>query len=52
MTESLELDRAFETLGRKRNNPRSASVARQAAASRSNFIDQRLFAVKPDNDAE
>ena len=44
MAESLELDRAFETLGRKRNNPRSASVARQAAASRSNFIDQRLFA--------
>ena len=44
MTESLELDRAFETLGRKRNNPRSASVARQAAESRSNFIDQRLFA--------
>ena len=42
MTESLELDRAFETLGRNRTTNRAA--ARQAAESRTNFIDQRLFA--------
>ncbi|MFN0101669.1 MAG: DUF1549 domain-containing protein [Bryobacteraceae bacterium] len=41
MTESLELDRAYETLGRKR---RSAAAARHANEPRSNFIDQRLFA--------
>ena len=43
MTESLELDRAFETLGRKRGPQRSAAAARQAIEARSNFIDQRLF---------
>ena len=43
MTESLELDRAFETLGRQRGPQRSAAAARQAIEARSNFIDQRLF---------
>jgi len=43
MTESLELDRAFESLGRRRGTPRSAATARQAIEARSNFIDQRLF---------
>lgn len=40
--ENLELDRAYEALGRK--GPRSAAAARQASEARSNFIDQRLFA--------
>jgi len=39
LSESLELDRAFETHRRLR----SASAARPASVSRANFIDQRIF---------
>ena len=44
MAESLELDRTFEMLGRQRRTAQSSAASRRAAESRSNFIDQRLFA--------
>ena len=44
MAESLELDRGFEMRGRQRRTAQSAAASRRAAESRSNFIDQRLFA--------
>ena len=44
MAESLELDRTFEMLGRQRRTAQSGAASRRAAESRSNFIDQRLFA--------
>jgi hypothetical protein len=59
--ESIELDRAFENLSRLRASSRNSAAARRAAESRSNFIDQRLFAkmaadsvapAKPASDAE
>lgn len=44
MAESLELDRSYEMLGRQRRTAQSVAAGRRAAESRSNFIDQRLFA--------
>jgi hypothetical protein len=44
IAESIELDRAFESMSRQRAAQRNSAAARRAAASYSNFIDQRLFA--------
>ena len=61
MAESIELDRAFENLSRRRASAGAGAAARRAAESRANFIDQRLFAkmaadnvapAKPASDAE
>lgn len=44
VAENIELDRAYETLARQRAPFRNTAAVRRAAESRSNFIDQRLFA--------